>query len=30
MTDPAFGSPGEREKVTRVVSAHINVFDRLT
>jgi ABC-2 type transport system permease protein len=30
MTDPDFGSPGQREKVTRVVSAHINVFDRLT
>jgi ABC-2 type transport system permease protein len=31
MADPdLYGSPAEREKVTRVVSAHISVFDRLT
>jgi ABC-2 type transport system permease protein len=30
MANPEFGTPGEREKVTRVVSAHINVLDRLT
>jgi ABC-2 type transport system permease protein len=31
MADPdLYGAPAEREKVTRVVSAHINVLDRLT